>query len=503
MHEEPKAPVRLFSYDDDRPQIARGSLIPQTFHIDELKIEDTPHGKRISFRHLANVTVIPLASVAAIALLVFSGNNFATSLDQVAAAPAITLYNPYTESRSTLTTGPQPAFSRAIIFFETRDALIEERQTFLELDMPTRTVRFFEEGVLVSQDTAQRVGEAGSWWDAPSGLYEVATVKERYFSQYTQTYFPWAVSFEGNYLVHGWPQYQDGSPVNEEFDGGGVRLDNETAEQLYKRIRPGMTVIVRGLERPNTSEFTYEPAGPSVTANQYLVADIESATILTASGADERVSIASLTKLMAAVVAAEKLNFEQRVYAAAPTFVESLIPRLRQRSSVSVYSLLQLLLLESSNEAAEVLASTYGRDDFIKEMNNKARLLGMFDSNFADPSGLSSDNQSTPADLLKLARYIYNQRNFIFEITNRGEAAGVLGGGDFTGLVNLNNASGTEGFLGGKIGETQAAGQTSVSLHEVNFGDDTRVVAVIVLGSEARRADVATLLEFVSTNYNQ
>ena len=236
MNEEPKAPVRLFSYSDDRPQIARGALIPQTFQIDEITVEDTPRGKRVSLRHLANITVIPLASVAAIALLVFSGYNFATSVEQVAATPAITLYDPYTETRSTLTTGPQPAFSQATIFFETRDALIEEKQTFLEIDMPTKIVRFFEEGVLISQDTALRVGEVGSWWDVPSGLYEVATQKERHFSQYTQTYFPWTISFEGNYLIHGWPEYEEGVPVDESFDGGGVRLDNDTAKDCTIKL---------------------------------------------------------------------------------------------------------------------------------------------------------------------------------------------------------------------------------------------------------------------------
>ena len=60
-----------------------------------------------------------------------------------------------------------------------------------------------------------------------------------------------------------------------------------------------------------------------------------------------------------------------------------------------MYSLLQLLLLESSNEAAEVIAGEVGREEFIKAMNAKAVQLGMLNTTFTDPSGLDDGNVST------------------------------------------------------------------------------------------------------------
>ena len=260
-------------------------------------------------------------------------------------------------------------------------------------------------------------------------------------------------------------------------------------------------MLVRALAPKPQDRFVYTPIGPETTAREYLVADIDSGTILTAKGKDDVVSIASLTKLMTAVVTAEKISLDKRVYVIAPTFVQSLIPRLAERSSVSMYSLLQILLVESSNEAAEVIAGDYGRDAFIEEMNNKARLVGMFDSNFADPSGLSADNRSSANDLFLLTKYIYDNRDFIFEITATGEAVGVEGGGEFSALNNFNEVEEIDNFIGGKIGETLAAGMTSISLHEIMIGGQKRTIAVIILGSSARNDDVKTLLNFVDENY--
>lgn len=503
MSDEPKPSVRLFSYEDDTPQISRGALIPRSIAIDEISLEPVgSNGFLVRSRRVFTAAVMPVVSMAALALVVFAGYNIATSVSQVASAPTITIYDPYSTSRTTLATGPQEAFSQSAFFTEARDALIEQNQTFLEIDLVGRTVRYFDEGVLLLSAEAKAIGEQGSWWDVPSGLYEVASVEEKHFSQYTQTYFPWTILFEGNYAVHGWPEYPNGDTVPENFVGGGVRLDTAEAEKFYQAIEPRTTVIVRGIPAVSDDSFVYEPVGPQITAKEYLVADVENGTILTASDIDRVVPIASLTKLMTAIVAAEKMSLEKRVYAASPTFVDSLIPRLRERSSVSMYSLLQLLLVESSNEAAEVIASTYGRDDFIIEMNNKARLVGMFDTTFADPSGLSAENTSTVHDLFTLTRHIYNQRNFIFEITQRGEAVGVEGGGDFTGLTNFNEVEDLSSFIGGKIGETEAAGKTSVSLHRITVDGEERTVAVVILGSEARNDDVKALLSYVSVSYN-
>jgi D-alanyl-D-alanine carboxypeptidase len=204
---------------------------------------------------------------------------------------------------------------------------------------------------------------------------------------------------------------------------------------------------------------------------------------------------------MTAVIAAEELQLDQRVFVTSPNFVTSLVPRLANRSSVSMYSLMQLLLVESSNEASEVIAAELGRVDFIDAMNTKARQLGMLNTTFADPSGLSSENISTVGDLYRLTQYIYDNRRFIFDITKDINLPSSYQGGDFAGLINFNEVEDTTGFIGGKVGETLAAGQTSISLHELSIKGTTRTVVVIILGSDGRTADVQSLVSFVEEQF--
>ena len=497
MFNESDQTVRIFSYHEDQPTEVIGSLIPRS-------VQAKQATKRSSFtivRKVVVTTVVPVVSVALLAFVTFSGYGI-VSQGNLAAAPTVTIFDPNSSSYVPFPYGPQAALAKVDFFEQTRDAFIEESLTFIEVDVSAETVRFFKNGVLLETAPILATGESGSWWDAPSGLYEIESKSERQFSTYAQVYFPWSITFEGNYVIHGVPEYPDGESVNREYLGGGVRLTNDEAEKLYELAKESMPVLVH--KKPDSPDlFVYEPVVPTVEAAHYLVADLQNGSILAASDLHEQVPIASITKLMTAVVAAEKMSLDTRVRAASPTFVESLIPRLSERSTVSMYSLLQLLLVESSNEAAEVIAGEYGRDAFIEEMNTKARLIGMNESTFADPSGLNASNTSSLGDLYQLTRHIHNQRNFIFEITATGEAVGVVGGGEFGELANFNQIEGSDSFVGGKVGETNAAGQTSISIHELDIQGEKRTVAVILLGSPARTSDVNELLSFVEQRFSR
>jgi D-alanyl-D-alanine carboxypeptidase len=167
-----------------------------------------------------------------------------------------------------------------------------------------------------------------------------------------------------------------------------------------------------------------------------------------------------------------------------------------------MYSLLQLLLIESSNEAAETIAGELGREEFLSAMNQKARQLGMLDTNFADPSGLSADNTSTANDLYTLLKYIAANRAFILNITTNAQTPNPYVGGEFSDLNNFNEVEDMDNFIGGKVGETNAARQTSASLHTVTIDNQTREIAIIILGSEARSEDIEKLLTYITTTYN-
>jgi D-alanyl-D-alanine carboxypeptidase len=251
--------------------------------------------------------------------------------------------------------------------------------------------------------------------------------------------------------------------------------------------------------KPDT--FLYEPKIPELKTPHYLIADIESNTVLASSDLSAPAPIASLTKLMTALVAAEHINLDMSVQIATSSLVQSLIPRLGERTTVSMYSLLQLLLVESSNEAADLIADQLGRQAFVDRMNEKAQALGLENTTFADASGLSAENTSSVSDLMRLAQYLYNNRRFVIELTKNAELPSTYVSGEFGELVNFNEVGDLKNFIGGKVGETIAAGQTSVTLHTLTVKGEERVVVIVLLGSTSRNDDVRQLLRYAEERF--
>ena len=443
-----------------------------------------------------------VALAVAAFLVVAAGGYGAVLQSSQVATPIVTIVDPATQTISELEFGAQPALSKNNLFTDTRDAFIDEGLTFIEIDLTKRTLRYFKKGVLLQSAEVFGVGAQGSWWDAPSGLYTVEEKDPRLFTTTGQAYLPNTITFQSNFVIHGWPVYPGGERSGNDFTGGGIKISDEDAQALFDEVKPNTPVLVhKSAEKPDT--FIYEPQIPDIVTEEYFIADISNGTILAASDLDKQVPIASLTKLMTAVVASEKINLDGRIWVASPNFVQSMIPRLANRASVSMYSLLQLLLLESSNEAAEVIAGEVGRAEFIAAMNSKAIQLGMLDSTFTDPSGLDDGNVSTLADLYILTKYIQENKRFIFEITANEIVPSSYIGDEFAGLVNFNEIEDMDTFVGGKVGETLAAGKTSISLHRVRFEDTDRVLAVILLGAQNRTEEIQTLIQYVNDRFGR
>lgn len=500
MSEKTDRSVRLLSFSDDQPNELLGSLIPPR-QSKKSSTRSIPSRVGIVSGVLFR-TSLGIGAVAAFLFAFVSAYGYISSPNTQVAAPTITIVDPYTFNKVALSYGPQESLSQSNFFGDTRDAFIDEGITFVEVDLDAKTLRYFEAGVLVQSTEIVSLGEEGSWWDVPSGLYQIDKKEEREFSTAAQAYFPHAVTFEGNYVVHGMPQYPDGSGVPVDFKGGGIRISDDAAKKFFDEVEKGVTVLVHQ-KRQEADQFVYEPTVPTIDTQHYLIADIKNGSILAASDLNIAVPIASLTKLMTAVVTAEKLDLDSRVQVTSPSFVESLVPRLKDRSSVSMYSLLQLLLVESSNEAAEVIAGEYGRAEFIEQMNTKASQIGMTTTKFSDPSGVGPQNVSSLGDLYRLSQYIHENRQFIFDITADGEISSLEGMNEFDSLQNFNDVEGVDSFVGGKVGETTAAGQTSISLHTVTIQGSERTVVVILLGSAHRGEDVRQLIHFVEERFKR
>jgi D-alanyl-D-alanine carboxypeptidase len=199
----------------------------------------------------------------------------------------------------------------------------------------------------------------------------------------------------------------------------------------------------------------------------------------------------------------EYLNLEKSVSISRDAKIETTIPRLIPGKEVSVHDLLILMLTESSNEAAEALASAMGREYFISLMNEKAKAIGLYDTAFGDPSGLSENNKSSARDLFLLLQYLYENRRFVLDITSNSLANDAYGAPAFGKLENFNFIKGVKDtFVGGKIGNTDEARQTYVGVFLLPVGGgEERPVGVVLLGSQNVQSDARNLLSFVDKMY--
>lgn len=145
-----------------------------------------------------------------------------------------------------------------------------------------------------------------------------------------------------------------------------------------------------------------------------LVMDQETNEVLFAKNPDAVLPIASLTKLMTAMVMVEaKLPLDEvlQVTAEDVDTEKNSSSRLAVGASLTRGELLHLALMSSENRAAHALGRTYpgGLGAFIVAMNAKARTLGMADTRYVDPTGLNSQNQSSAKDLVALVKAAYQQ----------------------------------------------------------------------------------------------
>lgn len=155
--------------------------------------------------------------------------------------------------------------------------------------------------------------------------------------------------------------------------------------------------------------LTPDPAKLQLASVHALVMDLDTSEILYERNPDAIVPIASVTKLMTAMVVLDDIENAPldewiAVNVAQTKEMTNVFSHLRIGSQLQRRDMLLLALMASENRAAASLAHHYsgGYEAFITAMNNKAETMGMSNSRFIEPTGLSSDNVSTPRDLALL-----------------------------------------------------------------------------------------------------
>jgi len=388
-----------------------------------------------------------------------------------------------------------------------RDKLIADGLDFLEINLSAMQVRLYKKGELEKQANILLKGDASRWGGTSAGLYYIVSGGKKVYSVAAEAFMPWALNFYGKYYIHGEPTDIQGNKLISDVSGGCLRLADEDAEDFYNLTEIGMMVVV--IDKENDSYF-YKPAveePPELTAGSYLVADLDSGFILAEKQASQKRQIASLAKLMTAVIVAENMDLTRSILVRdymLDGWGET--ETLKEGERFRVVELFYPLLIESSNDAAEALSRFLGRDRTIELMNQKAKSILMPDTTFSCPSGYDEGNVSTCHDLFYLARYIFNNRPPLLEIT-RGEKVLSFGGVkfDIEELWNKNIFSEDESFIGGKTGFIKTSGYTGLFIFK--FKDDNereRNIVFILLGSdhlETSKTDTQKLYLWVQKNF--
>lgn len=260
------------------------------------------------------------------------------------------------------------------------------------------------------------------------------------------------------------------------------------------REMPDEEMSAGGDELVDKYDLVEKAVLPVLSSRAYLMADLDTGEIIIEKNSDTIFPIASVSKLMTSVIASEKMNLQEvAIVSRDATNAYGAQGGLALGEKIRLTDLVFPLLMESSNDAAEVFADHYGHQEFMDQMNIKAASLGMEDTYYNDPSGLDPKNSSTPKDLLKLVRYIWKHDPTVFD-TTRVKQFSIKGHTWF----NRNPQLLVTGYIGGKNGYIDQALQTTASIFEIpTVKGGMRKVVIVILKSNDKNNDVIKLINFL------
>jgi D-alanyl-D-alanine endopeptidase (penicillin-binding protein 7) len=289
-------------------------------------------------------------------------------------------------------------------------------------------------------------------------------------------------------------------------DASGFSLGATVADAGDQGIRPveGSTTGMTN-QAPDNGLAPFVRTGldpaPSLDYHEALIADLQSGVVLFGDHTTDRWPIASISKLMTAAVTIDNLSIDQKITITPEAFaIDPSESTLAVGDTYTVSDLLRIMLLRSSNVAAEALADFYGYGRFLAAMNARAHDLGMQSTYYNDPSGLSSANQSTANDLTLLAQKIYADYPQILALTRLTQATVTnLATNKKIVVKTINDFAGRSDFVGGKTGYTDLADGNLLSI----FRYEGRPIIIIIMGTDdaARFTNTETLYNWFKANY--
>ena len=298
----------------------------------------------------------------------------------------------------------------------------------------------------------------------------------------------------------------------------GMQWFSENLKNLFNPISPEKNNFLGGIAESanlnpaeNSADIkvpfrNLQIENPEISAESAIVvetnlSDSPDGVLFKKEGA-KKLSIASLTKLMTAIVALEVYSpMENITISKNASLQQGKQGSLTEGDKMSVKDLLYIMLIDSSNQAACAISEGKGEQNFVAMMNQKAREIGLLNTYLADPSGLSSENSSTTEDLVKLTEYLLKNYPIITEISRTKELDLYKSDGSFYGKLNNTNELLGEipEIIGGKTGFTTDA--KGCLLLVLNNPANNDYLIYVILGADDRFKEMKNLIDWINKAY--
>jgi serine-type D-Ala-D-Ala carboxypeptidase (penicillin-binding protein 5/6) len=237
-----------------------------------------------------------------------------------------------------------------------------------------------------------------------------------------------------------------------------------------------------------------------VSATGVIVLDIDSGVFLFQKNEKQKLSPASTTKLLTALVILDHFKLDD-IMTVKTLITDGQTMGLSQGEKITVENLLYGALIHSGNDAAYTLADNYpgGVSEFVKAMNTKANNLHLSDSNFTNPVGYDDPNHKmSPRDLALLAAVALSNNTIAKMVAIPAITISDVTYSHFHNLKNVNELLGKIPGVGGiKTGWTEEAGENLVTYVSRN----NHKIIFVVLQSKDRFGDSTKLIDWVFNNF--
>ncbi|MBP7843126.1 D-alanyl-D-alanine carboxypeptidase [Candidatus Woesebacteria bacterium] len=248
-------------------------------------------------------------------------------------------------------------------------------------------------------------------------------------------------------------------------------------------------------------KLAYEIFAQGVTAKSAYVEDIDTGTILFERNSDRILLPASTTKLMTALVALEEYQTTDVITVPALPRNLGLKYDFKEGEQLTVGDLLKAALIQSSNDAAYILAlsSDRGFDGFVNRMNERALELKLKNTKYQNPAGFDTDTQRSSAHDLVILSKEFMKNDFLASVVATKETIVTDVSGEYEHhLANTHQLLGVDPTVVGiKTGTTEGAAQVLIT----QFVRDGHTILVVVMGSDDRYLETTQLVDWVFEAY--